>query len=313
MKLPFFKDKKLGVGTGKGRYDLPLNNGAGAGFMVLLIGLMTFLALIALAGSFALGGITERWSSGLENRGTIEIPAALKNGSVRKDTGIKALSDSVNATLKDHPNIKSLKVLSAEEIHDLVSPWLGESFSSDEYPLPGLISIEMHTQEKAEIKALRDTLKGIAPDIALDTHESWLNDILKLAGSLQLSAGLITLIIALTTVTAIAGAIRSRMAEHRDDVELLHLMGASDYYIMRQFQKHALILSVKGALAGLALTLACFGMIAIVSSSSHAGMLPDLSLSVRQVLIVLMTPIAIAVISWFTARFTVLRVLSLMP
>ena len=72
MKL-FGAEKKLGVAFRQGRYDLPLNKDEGTNFLRLLIALMSFLAAVALAGNFALNSMTQRWSSGLENKLTIEI------------------------------------------------------------------------------------------------------------------------------------------------------------------------------------------------------------------------------------------------
>jgi cell division transport system permease protein len=73
MKLKKGGERVLGKAQ-KRRYDLPLNKGSGTGFLVILIALMTFLGMLALASSFALSAMTARWSSGLENRLTIESP-----------------------------------------------------------------------------------------------------------------------------------------------------------------------------------------------------------------------------------------------
>jgi cell division transport system permease protein len=164
------------------------------------------------------------------------------------------------------------------------------------------------------IEKLRHTLKGVNQDIRLDAHESWLKDLLRLTGALKFAAAAITLIIALTTVAAIAGAVRSRMAEHKADVELLHLMGASDLYITRQFQRHALALALRGALAGTAaagLTLLMIGLSA--GGGNDTGLLPNLHLGAKHLLILALLPCAACLIASLAARFTVLRVLSLMP
>ena len=46
------KDKRLGISQDRHKYDLPLNHDEGAKFLVLLIALMSFLAVMALAFSF---------------------------------------------------------------------------------------------------------------------------------------------------------------------------------------------------------------------------------------------------------------------
>ncbi len=308
----FRKNKRLGVADAKGRYDLPLNKSTGSNFMIVLVALMTFLAMMALSATFLLNSVTHHWSSGLENSLTIEIPATDKAGKLRNQEEIEALSTRINDTLLPFAEIEAVNVLSREDIQDLVSPWLGEDLSASDMPLPGLISVQLNARNAEGLKSVEDAVQAIAPDIKIDTHETWLNDILRLAGTLKISASLVTLIIGFTTITAIAGAIRSRMAEHRDDIELLHLMGASDMYITKQLQRHALILTIKGSVFGLAAGMVIIGLMSLIGSSDTPVM-PGLTLSILNTAGLLLLPIVISFIAWITARFTVLRVLGQMP
>lgn len=310
---PFSKNRRLGVGERKGGYDLPLNASSGSNFLILLVALMSFLAMMALSATMVLGGITHHWSSGLENKLTIEIPAQKPDGSLRGAGEIEAMSKSVVATLEPHPNIKVITALNEDDIHGLVSPWLGDDVVLDELPLPGLLSVELHVRDEAKLRDIQKALNSVAKDIRLDTHENWLNDILRLAGTLKFSALIVTLIIGLTTVTAIAGAIRSRMAEHKADIELLHLMGASDLYITKQLQRHAVILTLKGAALGVLGGLLILLMLFVFGGQGDAATLPGLRLGGLQIVFLLMLPAVIGAIASYTARFTVLRVLGQMP
>jgi len=306
------RNKKLGVATGKGRYDLPLNQSAGTGFLIVLVGLMTFLAMMAIVATMAMGSVTKHWSSGLENRLTIEIPAVLENGKIRDASEIDTLSESVQKVLRDNPNIKEFEILSDEDIHGLISPWLGDDATLDNIPLPGLVSVHLHIRDKSKLAQLENSMNAIASDIRLDTHESWLADIISLARSLKISAGIVAFIIAITTVTAIAGAIRSRMAEHKADIELLHLMGASDLYITSQLQRHATLLSLKGSGFGLLGGAIILFLLSLIGGN-NTDLLPSFSLGASQTIILLLLPILISAVASQTARFTVLRVLGQMP
>jgi cell division transport system permease protein len=307
------KDRKLGVAERKGRYDLPLNQSAGTGFLVLLIGLMTFLAMMTLTANFMLGGLTSRWTSGLEKVLTIEIPAARKDSTPRSVNEIDTIEKSVEVMLKNNPNVQSVKILENQEITALVSPWLGDDVVLDEIPLPGLISVEVSTKDPSNVKKIENALKDIQPDIRIDTHDEWLDDILRLAGSLKFSAILVTLVIGLTTIVAVAGGIRSRLAEHHADIELLHLMGADDYYITRQFQRHALIMGLKGSVAGAVLGMAVLIVTAILSRSGADSIVPGFSIGAIEFAGLAILPLVICAISALTARFTVLRTLARMP
>lgn len=306
------RGRRLGVSEGR-RYDLPLNKSAGNGFLVLLIALMTFLAVLALSASFALSEMTARWSSGLENRLTVEIPAEDGNGKIRKNKKINALKGQVKVLFKEYPGVKSFEILDDAAIQDLISPWLGDDFALEDLPLPALIAVEATENTDVFLNKLTKDLREIDSSIKIDTHEDWLKALLGLIGSLEFSTLLVTLIIALTGVTAIAGAIRSRMAEHRPDIELLHLMGASDSYISRQFQRHALILGLQGGVCGLLLGAGMLWVMGAVSGDNSNGLIPDFKLGTVQIVFLLLLPVLACGLSSLTARFTVLRELARMP
>ncbi len=311
------KDRKLGISEGKGRYDLPLNQSAGTQFLILLIALMTFLVMMALAGSFALSALTNRWSSGLENALTIEIPAMTPAESLRSPDKIAKLQKNVGKALGKFSAVAGYDLLDRTAVRALLSPWFGEGTDHNallkDMPLPGLVSVRLKNNTPEILKKLKNTLETIAPDIRIDAHENWLGDILRLAGLLNLAALLITLVILLTTITAIAGAIRSRMAEHEADIALLHMMGASDLYIMRQFRRHALIMGIKGGIQGVLAGGLFIAGLAFTGAGQTQNILPDFSLTPLQIGLLALLPALICLIAGLTSRFTVLRVLSEMP
>ncbi|PJF20246.1 MAG: permease, partial [Phototrophicales bacterium] len=86
-------------------------------------------------------------------------------------------------------------------------------------------------------------------------------------------------VITLTTVMAVAGVVRARLAAHMEDVELLHLMGATDDYIARQFQRHIFMLSLKGCVFGSLLGIAMIKFIAWMAGSMGFALIPDFTFS----------------------------------
>lgn len=309
----FRKDRRLGIAEGRRRYDLPLNKDSGSGFLRLLIGLMSFLAIMALTFSFALGGLAERWSSGLENKLTVEVPAQSQDDKMLQQSEIEAIQTKIAEALEKNPNIKSVDVLSADEIQELIKPWFGEDLNLSDISLPGLVSVELHLSSDDALAKIRADMKAINSIIQVDAHESWLNEVLRFATSLQIAAIVIAGVIILTTITAVAGAVRSRIAIHRADVELLHLMGASDLYITRQFQRHALVLALQGSMAGTIFSLALVLLMGLFISTQEQAMTPNLNLQAQHFAMIILFPAVACMISALTARFTVLRALSMMP
>lgn len=309
------KERMLGTAKGTRRYDLPLDKGSGTRFLILLTALMTFLALLSLAASFALSAMTDRWSSGLENKVTVEIPADKADGTTIDAATIKKMTQRAETLLADHPAVVSVHVMTDREIGDLVRPWLGDDLlMPGKIPLPGLITLELQKDTDAKtIKTLEIKLRDINGKARIDTHEEWLSDLLRFTGALQFAAVLLTLIIGLATVTAVAGAVGARMAVYHAEVELLHLMGASDSYISRQFQRYALIAALQGAVIGVLAGSSALLAIGWMSGEMGVNLLPDFRLGGFQISALAVLPIPLALISMLTARQTVLKVLVQMP
>lgn len=309
----FARDRVLGVARGKRRYDLPLSGSTGSNFLRTLIALMTVLGMLALSASFALSAMTDRWSEGLANKVSVEIPASDSDGNVINAGIIQEMTDKTAEFLRSEDFVQSAEVTPPEKIRELLSPWLGTEMASDSVPLPGLISVTFKDGAKVDIKDLETQLKDFAPRARIDTHESWLTDVVRFTGALQFAAALLTFIIALTTLVAVAGAVRSKLSENKEELELLHLMGASDSYIAKQLQRHTLILSLQGGAVGILAGGLLLLIISLIAGQMGVNLVPDFRLDAIQKVLLILSPLPIAALAMLTARFTVLRVLTKMP
>ncbi len=90
-------------------------------------------------------------------------------------------------------------------------------------------------------------------------------------------------------------------------------MGASDEYIMRQFQRHALVIALQGS--GLGTLAAGLVLLALkmAGSENTALLLPAFTVHALEAAAVAALPLMACLIAVLTARVTVLRSLSLMP
>jgi cell division transport system permease protein len=223
------------------------------------------------------------------------------------------LSEQTEAFLKTHPAVENVEKMEQSEIIALVAPWLGEDLAFDQIPLPIILTVSFKDDIQFDMETITDRLTSISPNIRLDTHESWLNDVLRFAGALKFAAIMITLIIGITTVVSVAGSVQARMAIYHEELELLHLMGAGDQYISNQLQRYILILCFQGAAIGALAGGLALLIIGWISGQMDISLLPDFSLSFLQLFILVILPCLVALLGMFTARQTVLRVLEQMP
>lgn len=287
-----------------GGYDIPLHTRLGTEFLVMLIALMTYLSLLAAAGSLALGDMANKWVTGLETSMTIEIPY--------RDTANKQAKDLLS-TLQQSKLVKSARILEQKDMADILSPWLGNQTNIlGDLPLPVLLSVELNARTETTTTSLTNIAHRVAPDAIIDAHEDWLNDLLKLTNGLRLTAIIIFGLILAVTAMVIGGAVRSRMAIHQRELELLHIMGASDKYISSQFIKYIASQSFKGMAFGIlagAVTLLGF----VILANKSPGTVPAINLQGTDWISFIIVPLLLLIIGILSARHTVIRVLNDMP
>lgn len=294
-------------------YDLPLEQSPDTKFLLILVTLMVFLAVLSLSGSLALHDMSGRWSSGLENKVTIEIPIETKDGHLLSQDTVRKETEKLQIALENHPFIKSARILKDDEIGKLLDPWIGQDLLFSEVPLPGLIALEIRENAPATLDDFRIDLADMSRYANLEDHQEWLGELIHFAGILQTLSLIISAIIIGTTVTAIIAAVRARMAIHKKEVELLHLIGAPDIYIAKQFRRHMTIIAFQGSVLGTFLGLCAVFILMVFSQLIDTPLIPSLEISFASFLMILAFPLFFPAITSVTAYQTVLRSLKDMP
>lgn len=293
--------------------DIPLQRDGSVRFLPWLIALMVYLACLALAGTLALDGVLRDWDLSLSTTMTVEIPAPAATAQPPGDASLTAALGVLRTT----PGVLDAEPLDRAATAKLVEPWLGTALSPEELALPRLIDVRIAPHE-LDLAALRTKLAAAAPGATVDDHRSWMDRLVTLGIAIEGTAiGILALISAASVLTVIFTT-RAGLAVHREIIDLLHLMGARDGYIARQFQREALWLGFKGGLMGLVLaglTLLVLGRAAASAElfGEHVSLLPSLRLTPWHWASLLLLPVAAALIAMVTARITVMRALARLP
>lgn len=290
------------------RTDLPFEADVFGRFLPWIIAFMVFLAILATAGTFVLHDSAGRWSAGVARTLTVQIPPP---------TGDKVTAPAedprVIATLKvlrTTDGISRADVLDHDRLAALLAPWLGPSSSIAGLPLPRLIDVE--TNGPVDVDALRQRLSGTVKGLSVDDHRVWLDRVLRLIGAIEWVATAILVFIGLATIGTVVYTTRTSLAVHHQAIEVLHLIGAQDAYVARQFAGRALSLGLRGGVIGLALALPALAAIGYLAAHIDAGLLPKASLSVIQWCMLAAIPLVAAAVSMITARVTVMKTLAAM-
>jgi len=211
--------------------------------------------------------------------------------------------------------VTAATVLDERESTDLLKPWLGSNFDMSELPIPRLIAVRV--AEDADLSTLSRRLKEEVPTASLDDHGEWLQ---RLSSMAEVMSGVGLVILALVfaaTALCVVFATRGAMAGNRIVIEVLHFVGAEDAYIAREFQRHFLLLGLKGASIGGALAVGLFLLVSFLGrlegptpeEAQLRSLFGGVSVGLNGYVGAAITVLALAVIIAITARLTVRRTL----
>jgi cell division transport system permease protein len=285
------------------RLDLPLERDGSGRFLTLIIALMVYLAGLALAAALLLTATAERWDRGLAGTLTVQLPADQA-----------AQMGPVLALLRASPGIAKATPLDQTRSAALLEPWLGSGPEIAELPLPRLIDVRITPGERVDLDDLRRRLADTAPGAALDDHRRWLDPLLRAAAAIRLAAAAVLVLVAGAAVLTVVFTTRAGLAVHHGVIEVLHLIGARDGYVARQFERQALRLGFRGGLVGLGLAvLTLAGVLYAGRTGVAPRLLPTLSFGAVEWLALAALPFGAALVAMLTARLTVLRALRRLP
>jgi len=274
----------------------------GGGVLPWVIGVMTFLTALALSGSFGIYNASQKWASELSSSLSVQI--VHDDADERARQAERALS-----VLSVTPGILSARLVPMAEIQGLLEPWLGAGNVSDDLPIPALISVQLQEGRYVDLTALEARLQNTAPNASVDSHQRWIAQFSRLSGAVQVGVGVVVFLIMLTTIAIVIFATHARLASHRDNIEIIYLIGAEERLITNEFKRHFLRYGLKGGIGGLvASALAIAGMFWLTSSMG-GELAPQLELGIFQILILLSLPIIVALLSMATASTAIRRAL----
>jgi len=211
--------------------------------LVAVVAIMTFLAALTSGAVVLVMAAASEWQSEVAREVTIQVRPV-------PDRDIEAEVAKAADIARAVPGIADIRPYTREESARLLEPWLGTGLAIDDLPVPRIIVVKIATDQKPDLASLRQTLSESVPGATVDDHRGWIDRMRTMAGT-AIVGGLAILVLVLSaTVLSVTFATRGAMATNRPIVEVLHFFGARDSYIAGQFQRHFLVLGLKGGAIG---------------------------------------------------------------
>ncbi len=264
-----------------------------------VIAILIALVVIAAAGGLSLRNLAENARADLSDAVTVQIVEA--NEERRGE-----LAASAAAVLSDHPLVTSVRVVPDAELAELLEPWLGANAASGDVPIPALIDVELSRQANPEeLAQLQSALDEVVEGTKIDAQSEWLKPVYDALAALQYLALALIALIAFATAAAVWLAARTAFSNHRDTVEIIHLLGGTDAQITRIFQRSVLRDAAFGAVLGLVLGLGAVWLLGQQFVALDSGMVAGGGLGWTDWAVIFLIPVGGVLLALITGRITI--------
>jgi cell division transport system permease protein len=277
--------------------------------MMIVVAIMSFLACITVGAVTLVLDAAHNWQSDIASEVTIQI---VPRGDVDVDAAVEAAIAIARAT----PGVAAVTALDDAENAALLEPWLGLGIDVAELPIPRLIVVSIADPDEIDLDRLAAELAAVE-GASLDDNRRW-TDRLQSMANVSVIIGFAVLALVFTaTVLSVVFATRGAMVGNQQIVSVLHFIGAEDGFVAGEFQRHFLLLGLKGGLAGAAVaavlfTLITIGMMALRNLPEGAqvtALFGSFTVGPTAYFGALGVAFAIAMLTAITSRLTVFRYL----
>jgi cell division transport system permease protein len=277
-----------------------------SGPMPWVIAIMLFLTLLVAAAGVTLADAANKGGADLAQQVTVQIIEP-------NPTARAAQKAAVTKKLRSVTGIASVKPVPDSEVRGLLEPWLGSGVIDADIPVPALVDVRLNEIPDGQaLTALKRQLEGVAPDVRLDSHSSWMAPFFDLMSALVwLSVGVLLLLLVATSAVVIL-AVRSTLNTHRGTIEIMHMMGGTDLQAARLFQRRVALDALLGGLVGFATATGVILALGGRFSAVEPGLLAGAAFPWYGWALLALIPLAVTGLAMLMARWTVVSALKKM-
>ena len=257
-------------------------------FMTAIMGLLTFLAVMALGIAIAIGTGVSRWNTQWDLFATVQV------------TNPKNESDVNKILTANSAKIESINEISNDEMLRLMRPWVSGGNVLKNY-LPKMWTVKF--KNESDLTEMSDK---IAPYGRVLTHADALQTPISAGWKMMSVAGLILLLTLGAIGVCVSYIARNTAMLHKRELEILNQIGATDSFIARQMQ----IIVTRICIVACAIGFICtVPVLLIIISSAHTarvGLMAMLAINGIGWICLGLLPIAITIFAiWMTRRTTI--------
>lgn len=284
--------------------DIPFARDSSSFFIGWISMLMVFLATLILATALITHASVTNWHKDIAGSLTVQIPSYDSDGKKRGEL-LQSDIETALTIIRSADGVLGATVLSDTQMDSLMAPWLGEHITTTELPLPKLIDVTIDTKNLPDLNQIKADLSEQVPMAILDSHRIALSKLITLAQNIIRLVSIVLILILISLAFSIMFVTKSGLKVHQKVISLIHMMGAGDFYITRQFANRSFYLTLIGGIIGFLSALPVMMFFAYYLNNLTGSFILNATLTHKQWSILTCIPVLAAVLSYLTAFKTV--------
>ena len=290
------------------RSDFLLNTDSASSFLLVIVAITVFFTTLIIASTSVLQGIMERWYRDMSSTLTIQVIPVPSDSPTETQKRI----ERVVRILQNTPGISTVKSLQKQHITEFLKSLIDSEELVKNIQIPYMINVTLHHHTNYDdiISYLRERV----PNISFDDHKAWLQNLVHIGCNVEIFLLIFILVVSSITIIGTMYSTLGKISCHYATIEILHIIGAYDDYIVLQFAYESSMQGLRGSFLGLILALPVFLTIITWLARHLEGDL-WLTLTLQPSQMVIKLGIFLIGVIWLTkaiSRWTVYRSLHLM-
>ena len=220
-----------------------------------------------------------------------------------------AQTAAVEKELARLAGVQSFRRVPDAEVSALLQPWFGAEALDEDLPVPTLVDATIDSAAPGAFATMRSSVMAVAPSARVEAHAQWLGPLTRLLGSLTFLAWMLVVLMGGATLSIVVLAARSALNTHRETIEVMHLLGATDAQIAQLFQRRIALDALFGAGIGLATALITMLLLRGRLAAVGSELLGSVGIGWAGWLFLLIMPALSAGLATIAARTTILSAL----
>lgn len=270
--------------------------------MLWVMAIMLFLTVLAAALGLGMAGANRALDRQLAGRLTIQL---VEGDAAKRDAAARAIVRHVRAL----PGVTRVAEVDRARLAELLKPWLGEAGLDADLPMPAMIDVDLVSGDAAAIERVRGATRAIAPAARIDRHAQWLSPVSAFLDTITWFALSLVMLMASATAIVVLLTARGGLDTHRDTIAVLHILGSTDMQVARLFQRRIALDTLLGGLLGTLAALAMIWLLGRQAAELGSELLGGMTLASTDWILLLLLPVAFALMALLAARVAVLGTL----